>query len=339
MRSLLSLSLVLLASFTGAWDTCSKFKDIYPSGKELCERMWGDSFKYEPDEDSAYTMWFFNAMANPNNDVASYLGMDPTPDTCALQYYHKSGGGQQPGDYHTGTIAPPSPEGDSFTECHPWKESSCCHSAVVTTPQAINEAYGAGYLWNRCDGWEEGYKMSDACERFFVQEACMYECDPHSGSYRRYTDGEADAFEAWVAAGNPGDYSFPPETDPIWQGTFEHNGNTYQKSVFRGNGVYGPNKWQMFEMPIKASYCDAFYTACKNDYFCGDGDFWACSADYRENPTPGPVDDTCEWEDQATAAGWSPPCDRRKLGAVRNQRKLSLAPSAKAMLQGNDDDD
>jgi hypothetical protein len=167
----------------------------------------------------------------------------------------------------------------------------------------------------------------------------MYECDPHSGSYRRYTDGEADAFEAWVAAGNPGDYSFPPETDPIWQGTFEHNGNTYQKSVFRGNGVYGPNKWQMFEMPIKASYCDAFYTACKNDYFCGDGDFWACSADYRENPTPGPVDDTCEWEDQATAAGWSPPCDRRKLGAVRNQRKLSLAPSAKAMLQGNDDDD
>jgi hypothetical protein len=34
-------------------------------------------------------------------------------------------------------------------------------------------------------------------------------------------------------------------------------------------------------MPIKASYCDAFFDACKNDLFCGHGDFFACA---RVNP-------------------------------------------------------
>ena len=169
-------------------------------------------------------MWFFEAM-NPNNAIASVLGKDPTPDTCNLQYFHKSGGGQAPGGYSVaGAYTAPSPEGDDFTECHPWKSSSCCHQALVTTPEAINAACeswwrteptrqkvppsppvcawptpiqpvsaypigpsgtdGEGYLWNRCDGWVEGYSMSDACQRFFVQEACMYECSPHAGQYR-----------------------------------------------------------------------------------------------------------------------------------------------------------
>lgn len=220
--------------------------------------------------------------ARRNNAIASGLGKDPTPDQCKLQYFHKSGGGQEPGGYHTGVYTAPSPEGDDFTECHPWKESSCCHSEVVMTPKAINEAYGEGYHWDRCDGFVDGYTMSDACQRFFVQEACMYECDPHSGEYRRYTDAEADAYEAFKAIdGNPGDYAGLPADDPLYQGTFEHNGVTYNKILFRGNGVYGPNKWQMYQMPIKASYCDAFLTACANDYFCGDGDFWACSADWK----------------------------------------------------------
>ena len=54
------------SSFTAAWDTCAKFKDIYPSGRELCEVMWGDSFEYtSTNEANAYTMWFFDAMNNP----------------------------------------------------------------------------------------------------------------------------------------------------------------------------------------------------------------------------------------------------------------------------------
>ena len=67
--------------------------------------MWGDAFKYEADEDNAFTMWWFD-------------------------------GG---------------------------------------TPMALNEAYGEGYEWDRCG------KMSQACERFFVQEAwsvCLHACLP-----------------------------------------------------------------------------------------------------------------------------------------------------------------
>jgi len=205
-----------------------------------------------------------------NNAVAQSLGKEPNPTTCALEYFHKA-------------VPAPAPEGDNFTECHPWKENACCHEATVTTPEAINSAYGSGYLWNRCDGWVDGYKMSDACERFFVQEACMYECSPHAGQYRRYTDGEAAAFAAFSAVeGNPGNpYGAFLATDAVYQGTFDHLGVTYNKSVFFGNGVYGPNSWQMYKMPIKASYCDAFLTACANDYFCGTGDFWECSADYQ----------------------------------------------------------
>jgi folate receptor len=40
------------------------------------------------------------------------------------------------------------------------------------------------------------------------------------------------------------------------------------------------NTWQLEKMPIKKSYCDAWYTACYEDFFCGKGDFWECDAHY-----------------------------------------------------------
>ena len=38
----------------------------------------------------------------------------------------------------------------------------------------------------------------------------------------------------------------------------------------------------MEKMPIKASYCDSWFEACKNDKFCGDGDYFSCAAIYKE---------------------------------------------------------
>ena len=35
-------------------------------------------------------------------------------------------------------------------------------------------------------------------------------------------------------------------------------------------------------MPIKASYCNAWFDACRNDYFCGAGNFYECAAVYQE---------------------------------------------------------
>jgi len=109
-----------------------------------------------------------DAHANPNDLITQVLFPEQgVPDQCHLDYYHKDA---------------PSPEGANFTECHPWHANACCHEATVVTPKAMNEGYGAGYEWDRCG------PMSQACERFFVEEACMYECEVSMGLYRRFTD-------------------------------------------------------------------------------------------------------------------------------------------------------
>ena len=206
---------------------CMKLGDIYDGGEAMCgyegdadddttavKGMWGSSFYYERNESIAYTWWFNDMKNNPNDATTIARGLE-VPNMCNVTYNHKS---------------EPSPEPDDFIECHPWKENACCHQSFVTTPEAINELYGEGYRWDRCG------KLSDACERFFVAEACFYECDVNLGHFRRYTDAE-------VAAADDG-------SSAAW------------------------NTWQINQMPIKASYCDSFYTACYHDYFHTSGMFW-----------------------------------------------------------------
>lgn len=225
--TLLSTALTLLLAGTavnvplvvhGYEDTCTKFSNIYTDGTELCEVMWDGAFEVTADEESAYTMWFFDTENNPNDAITRNLfGDGTTVDQCHLQYNHKD---------------EPSPEDDKMQECHPWKENSCCHSDTVQSVDTINEAYGAGFEWDRCG------PMTQACERFFVMEACFYECEPSAGLFRKYE---------------------PDSTDPE------------------------KNEWQMEKMPIKKSFCDAWYTACYNDYFCGKGNFFECEAHYKTN--------------------------------------------------------
>jgi hypothetical protein len=45
--------------------------EIYTNGKELCENMFDDAFKYEEDEDKGFVMWFFGD--NPNAKTADSL--------------------------------------------------------------------------------------------------------------------------------------------------------------------------------------------------------------------------------------------------------------------------
>lgn len=209
-----------LSDSASAWEeSCTPFKDIYADGTELCEKMWDDSFKVVDDSVGGYTMWFFDHDKNPNDEYTDVIfGADSTPEQCHLVYYHKD---------------VPSPEDDAMTECHPWKNNACCNSETVKSADTLNKAYGPGYEWNRCG------PMSEACERFFVQEACLYECEPAAGLYRKYKEDQA----------SDADY----------------------------------NEWQLFQMPIKKSYCNAWYDACANDYFCGQGSFFECEAFYWEN--------------------------------------------------------
>jgi len=200
-------------------DTCTQFKNIYTSGTDLCERMWDDAFTVVDDSQPGYTMWFFDQDNNPNDEVTRQLFPEVTSvDECHLQYFHKE---------------VPSPEDDNMRECHPWKNNACCDSSTVKSVDAINEAYGDGYQWDRCG------PISQACERFFVMEACLYECEPNAGLFRKFNDSQTDH----------------PEF----------------------------NTWQLHKMPIKKSFCDAWYTACYNDYFCGQGSYFQCAAYYEDN--------------------------------------------------------
>jgi len=215
---------------------CKRFDQIYPTGKELCENMWDGAFTYETDETKAYTMWFYDKV-NPNDATSTHLGkLDASGhDTCHLSYFHKD---------------TPGPEPETFTECHPWKDNSCCAYGTVETATKLKEGYGEEYHWDRCG------PMSPECERFFVQEACFYECDPNAGLYRKF-----------------------------------------HASIYNASDK-SHNEWQMHKMPIKASYCDAWFTACRKDKFCASdgGSFFSCAAEYEE------VDKLAELKAQLKAA-------------------------------------
>lgn len=245
---------------------CRKMKEIYASGREICENMWSGAFKYEEDEDNAYTMWFFDAHNNPNDVVTRRLArkgvfeQEGPVDQCYLQYYHK-------GDEEVGNEAHPEEEPDTFQECHPWAQRSCCKQDTVSSVKKIKESYGPEFHWDRCG------PMSQACERFFVMEACFYECEPNAGLFRKHKDSAVDP--------DPFGGSQPLHDDPECVTT---------------------NAWQMHQMPIKASFCDAWYNACKEDYFCGanDGDYFQCAKQWEpfdiiaeQNRLPGSCKHSC----------------------------------------------
>eukprot|EP00730_Choanoeca_flexa_P018567 TRINITY_DN9033_c0_g1_i4.p1 TRINITY_DN9033_c0_g1~~TRINITY_DN9033_c0_g1_i4.p1 ORF type:complete len:306 (+),score=36.32 TRINITY_DN9033_c0_g1_i4:154-1071(+) len=219
---ILLLALPLLTSA----QECQTFASIYGNGENLCNRMFGDAFVYSTDLDNAYTMWFFDAV-NPNDDISVRRNLTQSrADDCKLEFFHKTA---------------PSPEPDSFTECHPWKDYSCCSQQTVETATKLKESYGPEYHWDRCGA------LTPACERFFVQEACFYECEPSAGFFRR----------------------FPK---PV----FDPSNETH-------------NAWELYQMPIRADYCNAWFDACRHDRFCASdgGNYFSCARIYRDNQTIG----------------------------------------------------
>ena len=108
-------------------------------------------------------MWW-DTGSNPNAettetlDSLSHLTAEHK-DTCHLDYYH---------------VDTPAPA--ELSECAPYKDNACCAAATVTNATKIKESYGSKYHWDRCG------PLSPQCERYFVEEACFYECEP-AGSF------------------------------------------------------------------------------------------------------------------------------------------------------------
>lgn len=157
--------------------------------------------------------------------------------TCNLQYYHLPvAQTQAPGEY---------------SACHSYKSDACCGATTLTSWSQMNQNYGAEYHVDRCG------PLTEACESFFMMEACLYECDPSAGLYRRYSNTQCN----------------------------------YSKSISEGldgyNCLDGSNTWEMYKMPIRQGFCDDWFQACYNDKFCGadNGDFFECANIYVEPET------------------------------------------------------
>mmetsp|Transcript_15381 Transcript_15381/g.29805 ORF Transcript_15381/g.29805 Transcript_15381/m.29805 type:complete len:317 (-) Transcript_15381:522-1472(-) len=195
---LLVLSAILASSPVYAEEsTCKTFADLYGNGRNLCENLFSGAFKYVPKSDPAhkyaYTMWFFDT-ENPNDNVTALrieAGLHDSEyddtDVCHLQYEDNSHDVPQ--------------ANRQLPECSPWNSNSCCTPDIVQSPEYMREAYGAEFNWNRCG------TLSQQCERFFVQEYCLYECDVNAGLFRKYAPhlnytNNPDA-NAWEMEGMP----------------------------------------------------------------------------------------------------------------------------------------
>jgi len=187
--------------------SCRTIEQIFPNGEALCNKIFGTSFKYIPKSNdsayqNAYTMWFFET-ENPNDKITAKrfqeLLHDPNYMDINKCYLRAEG--------TTGHVEHPQKMNTTFTECVPFRNNACCEEKTVENKDTINNAYGTEYRWDRCG------KLSQQCERFFVQEACFYECDRNVGLFRKYTpqdiinDPSLEG-EEWVVENMPiqGDY-------------------------------------------------------------------------------------------------------------------------------------
>jgi len=252
LQVVLSLTSVDAETATcGTPKECRTFAQIYDGDSEkMCNNIFGTSFKYERNETNAYAMWW-NYGDNPNTAVTNSLEelfhvQEKDKDVCHLA-----------GDVTTHHETPQFDQ--SFNECRPWsKGPACCQPSTVSSTEKLRLLYGPEYTWDRCGS------MSSECARFFAAEACFYECEPALGHFRKF---------------------------PISQNTTssEHNFSEYSSVCDSYSADYNKsecdtgtvNHWEVYRMPIKASYCDSWYAACADDLFCGDGDYFACSARYR----------------------------------------------------------
>jgi folate receptor len=76
--------------------------------------------------------------------------------------------------------------------------------------------------------------VSEKCQKFFIEEMCFYECDKSMGKFRKHDD----CAETASKTNNQAPHHLPA------------------------------NAWQISAMPVSATYCDAWYDACKDDDFC-----------------------------------------------------------------------
>lgn len=262
---------------------CVPMGELYPTGEELCETMWDDAFEVVDDADG-YTMWPFDEV-NPNDDVSEKRNLSGADKKCYLDdFFHKAVPGPEPLD----------------NECGVFRGNACCNASNVPGPEALQAAYGANYRWDRCG------KLSPQCERFFVQEACFYECDANNGYWRKFVDESV----VKMPDNDTGRFVYNPKCnsrdETEWDDIAENGKSPTGEEFYKNNKAYcnntEHNRWQLWKTPIKRSYCKNWHAACKNDLFCGikDGSYFKCA---RLAPVPAPKIEKVEVLSDGATAG------------------------------------
>ena len=61
---------------------CKTYAEMYGSGQNLCEKMWGDSYRYvkkDKNVNNCMKMWFTPGFENPNANVVEFSS-SPSPN-------------------------------------------------------------------------------------------------------------------------------------------------------------------------------------------------------------------------------------------------------------------
>ncbi|OPJ90051.1 folate receptor alpha-like [Patagioenas fasciata monilis] len=70
----------------------------------------------------------------------------------------------------------PGPEGELYGQCSPWRDNACC-TANTSLEAHRDQSYLYNFNWDHCGA------MSSKCKRHFIQDTCLYECDPNLGPW------------------------------------------------------------------------------------------------------------------------------------------------------------
>lgn len=94
------------------------------------------------------------------------LAGEPVCEVCHIRYHHTSVS---------------LPQDSPFPACRQYEKASCCNretAELLHTPHM----YGEEYAVDHCGA------LSPQCQAYFEAEACLYECSPHAGKFRKHTD-------------------------------------------------------------------------------------------------------------------------------------------------------
>lgn len=66
-------------------------------------------------------------------------------------------------------------------QCSPWRDNACC-TANTSLEAHQDQSYLYNFNWDHCGA------MSPKCKRHFIQDTCLYECDPNLGPWIDQSD-------------------------------------------------------------------------------------------------------------------------------------------------------